>query len=99
MTTSLSSGISTLPVLPLRNLVLFPGVVLPVDVGRPGSLRLIEDAMSRQPNRVVLATQRDAKVEDPTPEDLYDVGVEAEILKVVKLGEGRLTVVMRAIER
>src|SRR5262245_35818838 len=88
-----------LPVLPLRNLVIFPGVVLPVDVGRAGSLRLVEDVAARQPSRLVLATQRDPQIEDPRPEDLYPIGVEAEVLKVVKLGEGRLTVVMRAIER
>jgi ATP-dependent Lon protease len=88
-----------LPVLPLRNLVLFPGVVLPVDVGRAGSLRLIEDVVARQPSRLALATQRDPQVEDPKPEDLYPVGIEAEILKVVKLGEGRLTVVIRGLDR
>src|SRR5215813_14192233 len=88
-----------LPVLPLRNLVLFPGVVLPVDVGRAGSLRLVEDVVAKPPSRLVLATQRDPQVEDPNPEDLYPIGIEAEILKVVKLGEGRLTVVMRSLER
>src|SRR5438034_283207 len=87
------------PVLPLRNLVLFPGVVLPVDVGRPGSLRLIEEVVSRQPSRLVLATQIDAQVDEPKPESLHPMGVEAEVLKVVKLGEGRLTVVMRGLER
>src|SRR5499433_1817023 len=88
-----------LPVLPLRNLVLFPGVVLPVDVGRAGSLRLIEDVIAKQPSRLALATQRDPQVEDPKGEDLYPIGIEAEVLKVVKLGEGRLTVVIRGLER
>src|SRR5581483_10051596 len=96
---SASAGAVTLPVLPLRNLVLFPGVVLPIDVGRSGSLRLIEYVVSQQSSRLVLVTQRDPQVEDPAPEDLYPIGVEAEILKVVKLGEGRLTVVLRGLER
>jgi ATP-dependent Lon protease len=92
-------SVRELPVLPLRNLVLFPGVVLPVDVGRASSVRLIEEVVARQPSRLLLATQRDSQVEDPKPEQLHDVGVEAEILKVVKLGEGRLTVVIRGLER
>src|SRR5438132_241413 len=99
MTTSLSSGISTLPVLPLRNLVLFPGVVLPVDVGRPGSLKLVDDVVRRQPARVMIATQKNPQTEEPRPEDLYTIGVEAEVLKVVKLSDSRVTVVIRGLER
>jgi ATP-dependent Lon protease len=90
---------STLPVLPLRNLVLFPGVVLPVDVGRPGSLKLVEDVVRRQPARVMIATQKDPQIEEPRPEDLHTIGVEAEVLKVVKLSDTRVTVVIRGLER
>jgi ATP-dependent Lon protease len=89
----------TLPVLPLRNLVLFPGVVLPVDVGRAGSLKLVEDVVHRQPARLLVATQRDPQVEEPKPEDLHEIGVEAEVLKIVKLSESRVTVVVRGLER
>src|SRR5690349_19772119 len=92
-------AVQTLPVLPLRNLVLFPGVVLPVDVGRSGSLRLVEDVVKRQPARVLIATQRDPQVEDPRPEHLYAMGVEAEVLKAVKLSDSRITVVVRGLER
>jgi ATP-dependent Lon protease len=99
MTTTQEPGVSTLPVLPLRNLVLFPGVVLPVDVGRPGSLKLVEDVVRHQPARLLIATQKDPQVEEPRPEDLYEIGVEAEVLKVVKLSEGRVTVVIRGLER
>jgi ATP-dependent Lon protease len=92
-------AVQTLPVLPLRNLVLFPGVVLPVDVGRPGSLKLVEDVVKRQPSRVMIATQKDPQVEEPSPEDLHTIGVEAEVLKVVKLSDTRVTVVIRGLER
>jgi ATP-dependent Lon protease len=88
-----------LPVLPLRNLVLFPGVVLPVDVGRAGSLRLIEDVTHRTPSRLLVATQRNPQIEDPAPDDLYPIAVEAEVLKVVKLSDTRVTVVVRGLER
>ncbi len=92
-------GVHTLPVLPLRNLVLFPGVVLPVDVGRAGSLKLVDDVVKRQPSRVMIATQKDPQIEEPAPEDLHTVGVEAEVLKVVKLSDTRVTVVIRGLER
>jgi ATP-dependent Lon protease len=92
-------AVQTLPVLPLRNLVLFPGVVLPVDVGRSGSLRLVEDVIKRQPARVMIATQRDPQIEEPAPDDLHPIGVEAEVLKVVKLSDTRVTVVIRGLER
>ena len=92
-------AVQTLPVLPLRNLVLFPGVVLPVDVGRAGSLKLVDDVVKRQPSRVMIATQKDPQVEEPSPEDLHTIGVEAEVLKVVKLSDTRVTVVIRGLER
>ena len=88
------------PVLPLRNLVLFPGVVLPVDVGRPGSLRLVDDVVAQGDRaRLVVATQRDPSREEPRPEDLYPMGVEAEVIKVVKLAEMRITLVLRGLHR
>src|SRR5512135_538603 len=93
------TAVQTLPVLPLRNLVLFPGVVLPVDVGRAGSLKLVDDVVKRQPSRVMIATQKDPQVEEPAPEDLHPIGVEAEVLKVVKLADTRVTVVLRGVER
>src|SRR5438552_1504379 len=90
---------SPLPVLALRNLVLFPGVVLPIDIGRPGSLRLIEKVAKNEPAHLGIATQRDPQNEEPGPDDLYPIGVEAEILKVVKLSENRVTAVIRGLYR
>ncbi len=87
------------PVLTLRNLVLFPGVVLPIDVGRAGSLKLIEEVVRKTPPHLGIATQKDPQVEEPSPTDLHEIGVLAEVLKVVKLSESRLTVVVRGLER
>ena len=67
-----------LPLLALRNLVMFPGVVTPLRVGRPRSLAALERATGGD-GRLVLLTQRHAEVEDPGPEDLYDVGVISEV--------------------
>src|SRR5262245_36170105 len=89
-----------LPVLPLRNLVLFPGVVMPVDVGRPSSLRLVDDMVGRGAQaRIVVSTQKDPQKEDPGPEDLQPIGLEVEILKVIKLADTRITVVLRGLQR
>ncbi len=92
-------GNGGLPVLPLRNLVLFPGAVLTAEVGRPSSMKLIEDVLTQSPSRLLTATQRSPETEDPAPADLHDVAVEAEILKVVRLSSTRLSVVLRGLER
>jgi ATP-dependent Lon protease len=89
-----------LPVLPLRNLVLFPGVIFPIDVGRASSIRLVNEVAQRAgAARVVVTTQTDATREEPGPDDLHARGVEAEILKIVKIADQRLTVVLRGLER
>jgi ATP-dependent Lon protease len=90
-----------LPILPLRNLAIFPGIVQPVDIGRPGSLKLIEDVtrFGAAGARFVVVTQKDPSVDDPKPEDLHPAGVEVEVVKVVRQPDNRLTVVVRGIER
>ena len=92
-------GNGALPVLPLRNLVLFPGAVLTAEVGRPSSMKLIEDVLAQSPSRLLTVTQRTPETEDPGPADLYTVAIEAEVLKVVRLSSTRLSVVLRGLER
>jgi ATP-dependent Lon protease len=88
----------TLPLLSLRNLVLFPGAVMPVEIGRPSSLRLIE-ALGGKGAHVLVGTQKDADVEEPAGSDLYTVCVEGEVVRIVKAAENRVTAVLRGIER
>src|SRR5579872_4225844 len=73
-----------LPVLPLRNTVLFPGVVLPITVGRDKSIKAVNDAYKSDKLIGVLA-QRDSSVEDPGMKELVDVGTIARIIKVIKM--------------
>ncbi len=96
MTTS-ETG-KTLPLLSLRNLVLFPGAVMPVEIGRASSLRLIENLPGKGAHLLV-GTQKDADVEEPAGADLYGVCVEGEIVRIVKAAESRVTAVLRGIER
>jgi ATP-dependent Lon protease len=87
-----------LPLLSLRNLVLFPGAVMPVEIGRPSSLRLIE-ALGGKGARVLVGTQKDADVEEPAGADLYMICVEGEVVRIVKAAENRVTAVLRGLER
>ena len=87
-----------LPILPLRNTVLFPGVVIPITVGRDKSIRLIKDAYKG--DRIVGAVaQKNVSVEDPTFEDLNKVGTVANILKMLRMPDGSTTVIIQGKRR
>jgi ATP-dependent Lon protease len=92
-------GSVRLPVIPLRNLVLFPGVVQPIDVGRSKSLAVAEEANNTPNLRLALVTQVVPELEDPGQTDLYPMGVEAEVLRVMKVASNRATIVVRGLSR
>jgi ATP-dependent Lon protease len=87
----------TLPVLPLRNTVLFPDVIIPVSVGRPKSLTLIEHLPASK--QVAFVAQSDAEVDDPTPSDLFKIGTAGLVLKVLKLPDGGASVIVQGLKR
>ena len=87
-----------LPVLPLRNMVLFPGVPTQLLVGREGSLQLVNQALEGS-RLIAVAAQRDVEIEEPGPEDLYPVGVVAVIHRVFKLPDNHLQILVRGIKR
>lgn len=84
----------TLPVLPLRNMVLFPGVVVPITAGRDQSIKLLEEA-NKEKKAIGVIAQKDEKVEDPELKDLHEVGVVARILRVLKMPDGNTTVIIQ----
>jgi len=87
-----------LPILPLRGAVLFPELVLPIMVGRKKSIKLIEDAMEGE--RIIgVLTQYNPEDEDPNPQELYQVGVAAHLLRVVKELDGTQRVIVQGLER
>ena len=88
----------TLPILALRNTVLFPGVVLPITVGRDTSLQLVREAFEHD-RLIGVVAQRESEVEDPTPSDLYDVATVAEILKLIKMPDGSKSIVIQGKRR
>ena len=83
-----------IPILALRNMVLFPGVTLPIAVGRDKSLKLINE-VQRTNMPIGVVCQRNSKVEDPWLNDLYDVGVIADVVKVLELGDGSTNVILQ----
>jgi len=87
-----------LPVLPLRNTVLFPGVVLPITVGRDKSIKAVNDAYKADKLIGVLA-QKDSSIEDPGVTDLVDVGTVARIIKLIKMPDGGTTVILQGKRR
>ena len=88
----------TLPILALRNTVLFPGVVLPITVGRDTSLALVKDAFNDD-KLIGVVAQRDSEVEDPEPDELYEAGTVAEILKLIKMPDGSKSIVIQGKRR
>jgi ATP-dependent Lon protease len=93
------SEIELFPILPLRNSVVFPASVVPINVGRPRSVRLVEDLVGQERAVVGIVSQRDAEVDEPRFEDLYDVGTVARVVKVLRLGPNNYSVVLHGLAR
>ena len=88
----------TLPVLPLRNTVLFPGVVIPITAGRDKSINLIKDANNGS-KTIGVVSQKDESVENPGPEDINTMGTVARILRVLQMPDGNTTVIIQGKKR
>lgn len=89
---------STLPILALRNAVIFPGAVFPITIGREKSMKLIEDAQ-RHDNFIGAVPQLDAVVEEPQAEDLFKFGTVARILKTIDMPDGTVTAILQGYRR
>ncbi|WP_294818664.1 endopeptidase La [uncultured Flavobacterium sp.] len=87
-----------LPILPLRNMVLFPGVVIPITAGRDKSIKLINDA-NADTKIIGVVAQKDESVEEPGAEDINNVGTVARILRVLKMPDGNTTVILQGKKR
>ncbi|MEI6913660.1 MAG: endopeptidase La [Armatimonadota bacterium] len=87
-----------LPLLPIRDNVYFPQMLFPLFVGREKSVRALDEAMARQ-RYILLVAQRDMTIEDPEPDDIYSVGVVAEVIQILKVPDGTVRVMLEGIER
>ncbi len=88
-----------LPILPLRNSVVFPASMVPINVGRLRSVRLVEDLVGQERAVVGIVSQRDAEVDEPRFEDMYDIGTVARVVKVLRLGPSNYSVVLHGLAR
>ena len=88
----------TLPILPLRNTVLFPGVIIPINIGRDKSLKLIKDSY-RQSALIGVVAQKDTNTENPDINDLYQTGTVASILKILEMPDGTTTAIIQGKRR
>jgi ATP-dependent Lon protease len=89
---------NTIPLLPIRNLVVFPGTVMPLNIGRPQSKAVIDEVMPGDKLVGVIA-QKNPETEDPKEEDLYTVGVVCTILKLLKLNDGNQSIIVHGLAR
>src|SRR5215831_13872530 len=96
--TSLPTEIMTLPLLPLRDVVVFPHMVIPLFVGRPKSIKALDVAMDAG-KHILLVAQRQASKDDPGAEDLYDIGSVATVLQMLKLPDGTVKVLVEGTQR
>ncbi|MBV8550110.1 MAG: endopeptidase La [Acidobacteriaceae bacterium] len=88
-----------LPTLPLKNTILFPGLLLPLSVGRESSLRAVEAALKTEEKEILLIAQRDPHVESPQQDDLYTIGTKAVIRKSSRSNEGMMEILVLGVER
>jgi len=92
------SNTKTLPLLPLRDVVIFPYMVAPLFVGREKSIRALEEAMKKD-KEILLCAQKDAKTNDPKKEDIYKVGTLGAIVQMLRLPDGTVKVLVEGKKR
>ncbi|MGE3274121.1 MAG: endopeptidase La [Vicinamibacterales bacterium] len=88
----------TLPIVPLRDVVVFPHMMMPFVIGRPSSIRALEHALGKD-KRIFLAAQHDASVDDPGAEDIYTMGTVANVVQSLKLPDGNIKVLVEGVDR
>jgi len=95
---SMVAKTKTYPVLPLRDIVVYPKMIVPLFVGREKSIQALQNVVEGEQS-IVLLTQKDAAIEDPTSEDVYDVGTMGTVLQLLKLPDGTVKVLIEGVER
>ena len=88
----------SLPLLPLRDIVVFPSMVIPLFVGRDKSIKALNEVMKSN-KKIILVTQKNAEIDDPVEEDLYSYGCESKVLQLLKLPDGSIKVLVEGIDR
>ncbi len=95
---TLSGEVRKLPMMPIRDMVIFPHMMTPFVVGRESSVRALEEALSGD-RKIFLATQHDASVDEPNADDIYQTGTIGNIVQSVKMPDGNIKVLVEGVER
>ncbi len=95
----IASSRQTLPLVPLRDMVIFPNMMAPFIVGRESSVRALEQTLTESDKRIFLVAQKDPKIDDPEREDIYDIGVVAAVVQNLKLPNGNVKVMVEGVKR
>ena len=95
---TLSGDVRKLPMMPIRDMVIFPHMMTPFVVGRESSVRALEEALSAD-RKIFLATQHDASVDEPNTDDIYETGTIGNIVQSVKMPDGNIKVLVEGVER
>src|SRR5215210_1912327 len=98
MSTEMNRGRTDIPLLPLKNVVVFPRTLVTLMVGRARSVRALEEAMARD-RRLIVAAQRTGQVDDPSKEDIYEIGTLVEINQVQRQADGNMQVNVEGLRR
>ncbi len=88
----------TLPILPIRGIVLFPGMIVPLTIGRPSALKLVDSELPEN-KQLGLVTQRDEQLDHPEPSDLFQVGVSAQVVKLIRQPDGVVVLIVQVLRR
>ena len=91
-------GVRTVPLLPLRDIIVFPHMVVPLFVGREKSIAALEEAMSHDKD-ILLAAQKKAKTNEPAPDDIFEIGTLGTILQLLRLPDGTVKVLVEGKRR
>lgn len=94
-----ATNLRELPMMPLRDVVMFPGAIIPLFVGRESSITAIEQAVSKYERNIILVTQKDPDQEKPQPDDLYEMGVVSKILQLMRMPDGSIKVLFEGLYR
>src|SRR3984957_14839795 len=93
-----NEAIETLAILPVRGIVLFPGMVVPLTIGRPSAIKLVDSELPEN-KQLGLVTQRDEQLDRPEPSDLYQIGVSGQVLKLIRQPDGVIILIVQVLRR
>src|SRR5256885_7320537 len=91
--------IESWPLLPLKNNVLFPRLLMPLSVGRPASIAAVDAALSRESKELVVVAQRDASIDTPGPNDIFSIGTKAVVKRMQRRSDEMTDLIVQGIER